>query len=351
VPEPDAGVPFLQAESDVLVYRTPGKEYEPYGQLSRGNTAELMGVSPDNSWWAIRLPSADSGLGWVQTREVSIQNATEDIPIIDQVGSDQNQISGSGTSFVIANERLDIYDGPGTEFGIIGLMEEGQTNELIGRSSNGLWWVIRASFAEDGRGWVLADYVSSENDENIPVIEYETDQIDGELGVQLVPEITALTNVNVRSGPGIDYLQVDVMRTGETARVSGISFDGLWWFVQGSGEGEKEGWVSTQYVDAKNVENVPIVRPQSPDQPFEIPSPPEGSANIVSNSVLNIRDGPGTEYEIIGKLEVGQTAELTGTSPDLLWFAINFPSGRDGRGWVSAKFVSANGVEDVPVIR
>ena len=44
VPAPEPGAPILQAESDVLVYRTPGKEYEPYGQLGRGNTAELIEV-------------------------------------------------------------------------------------------------------------------------------------------------------------------------------------------------------------------------------------------------------------------------------------------------------------------
>ena len=60
----------------------------------------------------------------------------------------------------------------------------------------------------------------------------------------------------------------------------------------------------------------------------------------VTNDFVNVRGGPATAYNLLGKLNKDQQAVVTGHSADGLWWQIQF----DGnRGWVIGEFVSANG--------
>lgn len=71
---------------------------------------------------------------------------------------------------------------------------------------------------------------------------------------------------------------------------------------------------------------------------------------LVSTTDLNVRSGPGPVYAVIGLLRAGQAVEITGRSPDNGWWQINFPGAADGRGWVSAKYVTAQNLTNVPVV-
>jgi uncharacterized protein YraI len=46
-----------------------------------------------------------------------------------------------------------------------------------------------------------------------------------------VKYILALTDVNIRKGPGTSYGVIEVLAGGQTARVTGVSADGKWWRV------------------------------------------------------------------------------------------------------------------------
>jgi uncharacterized protein YraI len=82
------------------------------------------------------------------------------------------------------------------------------------------------------------------------------------------------------------------------------------------------------------------------------PTPPPAQAHLtVTAGALNVRSGPGTHYGVIGLLENGQTAEITGRSPDSQWWQISFPGVTDGHGWVAARYVEAAFTADVPVVQ
>ena len=52
--------------------------------------------------------------------------------------------------------------------------------------------------------------------------------------------------------------------------------------------------------------------------------------------VLNLRDGPGTEHAVVGRLEAGEVVEIRGCLEDWRWCAV---TADQGRGWASAKFL------------
>jgi chitodextrinase len=66
---------------------------------------------------------------------------------------------------------------------------------------------------------------------------------------------------------------------------------------------------------------------------------------------LNIRGGPGTNYPVLGLLKAGQTAEITGRSADGGWWQIKFSGMASERGWLSAKYVTAQNTDSVPVVQ
>ena len=64
----------------------------------------------------------------------------------------------------------------------------------------------------------------------------------------------------------------------------------------------------------------------------------------------NVFAGPSPDYNIVGVMQQGQSARVVGVSPDSLWWNIIFPTAPDGRGWVPAAAVVAQGADNVPVV-
>jgi PKD repeat protein len=98
----------------------------------------------------------------------------------------------------------------------------------------------------------------------------------------------------------------------------------------------------------------PTVEPTA--TPTEVPSAPTptpqpGSPMATATTDVNIRGGPGTTYPVLGVLRTGQSAEITGVSADGGWWQIRFSGAADGRGWLSARYVSAQNTKDVPLVQ
>jgi PKD repeat protein len=79
-------------------------------------------------------------------------------------------------------------------------------------------------------------------------------------------------------------------------------------------------------------------------------TPPPASPSLMATTDLNVRSGPSAAYALIGLLPAGQTAEITGRSPDGGWWQIKFSGVAAGFGWVSAKYVTAQNVSNVPLV-
>jgi PKD repeat protein len=80
-------------------------------------------------------------------------------------------------------------------------------------------------------------------------------------------------------------------------------------------------------------------------------TPQPVSPTLIVTTNLNVRSGPGAAYALIGLLPAGQSAEITGRSPDGGWWQIKFSGVAAGFGWVSAKYVTAQNVSNVPVVQ
>jgi PKD repeat protein/uncharacterized protein YraI len=89
VPTPAPGVPTVTANVNVNIHSGPGPHYPIIGILAQGQSAEVVGVSPDRAWWAIKYPppvpspaeGAIDGQGWVAAQFVTAEN-TQNVPVV-----------------------------------------------------------------------------------------------------------------------------------------------------------------------------------------------------------------------------------------------------------------------------
>jgi hypothetical protein len=79
--------------------------------------------------------------------------------------------------------------------------------------------------------------------------------------------------------------------------------------------------------------------------PTATPTPPQ-PATAVIDSQVNVRQGPGTDYAIIGTATQGQRFPITGKNQDGSWWQIDY----NGQiGWITSQLVTAQDVGAVPV--
>ena len=80
-------------------------------------------------------------------------------------------------------------------------------------------------------------------------------------------------------------------------------------------------------------------------------APPVCTPNVTANTMINVRNGPGTVYSIIGSLNEGQGATVAGKNVEGTWWYILYPSAPDGHGWVAGSFTTSDCISlSLPVI-
>ncbi len=80
------------------------------------------------------------------------------------------------------------------------------------------------------------------------------------------------------------------------------------------------------------------------------PDPVIPTGRVTANPGVNVRSGPGTNFPIVGFANFGTTGQIVGRDAAGEWWATPLSSAPTGLAWVSAAFVAATHVENVPVI-
>src|SRR5512142_9810 len=88
-----------------------------------------------------------------------------------------------------------------------------------------------------------------------------------------------------------------------------------------------------------------------PPTPTPIPPPPTPvPVSATAKQAVNVRQGPGDQFRVVGKLPANTAAVIIGKSEDGKWYQIAFPDAATP-SWVSAAFVSLSGpIDAVPVV-
>jgi len=76
-------------------------------------------------------------------------------------------------------------------------------------------------------------------------------------------------------------------------------------------------------------------------------APASSGASLVAPGAVNIRSGPGINYNVIGTLNANTTMPIIGRNGDSSWWQIGITDGANG--WVSDSVVNASNTEGVPL--
>ena len=251
--------------------------------------------------------------------------------------------------------NLNVRSGPGTQFPILGVADEGTTGEILGVSPDGYWYAVKVptSLSGNGQAWVSANYVTLDNPTGQPLATITPPLLPSKLNVPQPgpndPQVIMLETATIRQGPTLEYPVFGVAPEGSRAIVVGESEDGEWWAIRLE---TTTGWVYKTYTYAQNTDNVPEL--ENPELPPTLnPAVPgSGAPAAVAIEPINVRSGPGNTYDSYGKISIGTKVAVIGRSADNEWLVINLPTSiaPDGQGWVAARYVQAENIGSVPVV-
>jgi len=94
------------------------------------------------------------------------------------------------------------------------------------------------------------------------------------------PTVRLLVDLNIRSGPGVQYPRVGFLLQGDTAPIIGRHTESGWWRIQCPPLADGNScWVSggPQYSQAANADSVPTL--PAPPLPTQTPTPGTGGGN------------------------------------------------------------------------
>lgn len=306
--EPPADAPVNIAtvnEEQVNIRTAPSAESTVIGSLVKGDQVEivdeqtLMGMSwgkilePETGW--IPMDMIDLPGGFVAPTEPEDPDETTPEETKPEETKPEetkpNDTQGNGNDTVIAKgivtaSELNIRDSASTAGNRVGAYTTGARVEILEKKDG---------WGRTDKGWISLTYV------------YQ----DGTAGKNTAKGVVIGNQLNVRSGPGTNYGRVASLNTGDRVNIlEQFTIGGTKWGCI------DKGWISLDYVyiDGTTGEN-------------------SGTGTITGDQ-LNIRTGPGTNYDRVGSLNKGDTVKILTQIKvgNTVWGCID-------KGWISMDYV------------
>ncbi|MBN1283999.1 MAG: SH3 domain-containing protein [Anaerolineae bacterium] len=164
-------------------------------------------------------------------------------------------------------------------------------------------------------------------------------------------------DLNLRTGPGPEYVVIASLSAGTRVRVEGRDPTTGWVLVTTDG---KRGWVSTCCIvfdAAIDLETLPLspergatyaegASPDADDPPTQDAPPTPGGSTAAVTTALRMREGPSEEDAIVMILKAGATVAILERSLDGYWAHVRTAGGVEG--WVSTCCLAPAGATTPP---
>lgn len=236
---------------------------------------------------------------------------------------------GKVTGVVNCQNTLNIREGAGTKYKIVGVYKRGDWVTILEqKTADGAPW------GRTDRGWVSLYYVRLDTDDSGD----SGSGGDTDPSMPMTGTIACNTYLNVRDIPGMNSKVIatltrgDIVKIYETRLVGTVSWGRI-----------TEGWISMNFVKL----DPGYTDPNAPDDTDKTPDPePEkepdttqpgtsvATGKVVGANSLRVRSGPGSEYKVVGGLTMGQSVKIyeVKTVGGTAW-------GRIENGWVSMNYI------------
>lgn len=312
----------------VNVREGPGTDYGKVEMLSQGRQVTVLGE--ESGWYHVQW---NDSTGYILKDYVSVA-------------------SGDGcNASVTGGSTVNVRSGPGTEYDRVTRVSEGKRITLL--ESCGEWYHVSV----DGTsGYIMSGLVSPDGGVSLPsapapaparsvepaaapepepASEYPTP---GEPGQQPGNAVVYGGSViNVRSGPGTNYSRVTKVGAGKrltmVSRVGDwfeVSFDGVTGYMLGDYLVPDYGVLDTLPEQETAVEEPVVMTAQVEESAVS----GDARGGLITGGTINVRSGPGTEYDRVGHVYSGMRVSILGEENG--WYLVQW---NDSTGYVMCDFV------------
>lgn len=238
---------------------------------------------------------------------------------------------------IVSTGALNVRSGPGPEYAILATANQGHAVAVLGRSSTNIWVQVR-TFA-GVVGWVNSTYLQMDVPfNNLPVVG------SGTTPPPTSPALGVVNTgaVNVRTGPDHTSSIITIAYQGYTFTLLGRTADNAWInvrMVNGT-----VGWVNAGALNVNvPVSSLPIVTVTPPTPP------PTGATAVINTGALNIRSGPGVQYNAVAAAYQGHVVQMLGRNANNTWVKVRLFSGQEG--WANASFLTpSTPIANLPIL-
>ena len=266
-------------KADILNVRSgPGLDYQVVAKVYQDEKYPVL--EEKNNWIKIKL---DNGEAWVAGWFVEKENTEKDkIKVLESNVTNLNVRKGPSLSFSVTDQIQ-----PETKYPVLDI--------------EGDW--VKIQLNSEKQGWVAKWLVTIAEDN-------PSDQTLNKDFVTILADI-----LNVRTGPSIDYEKIGTVKKDEKVEV--VDINNGWYKIKYK---EGFGWIAGEFAG----------KPETNDQ--ETDNSDENQV-IVNTDILNLRKGPGLEYEITGKLYKNDLLIVHQSSGE--WLYITKEDSPELKGWIA----------------
>jgi uncharacterized protein YraI len=156
-------------------------------------------------------------------------------------------VSGTATT------RINIRSAPSTASETIGVIPADTVVQIVGKDPGESWWQILYPQGEEGKAWVVAQYILVAGKPEVPVI--------GGGGLNPADGNVAIVQqkINIRSGPGTSFNSIGTLNPQDVVALIGKDANGAWLQIEFALGPEGKGWINAAFAQAKGVDTLPIV--------------------------------------------------------------------------------------------
>ena len=225
------------------VRQGPGTNYARIGGLTQGKTVSVyadegdwikIGYGSDYGYVCQKYTTYQDAATTTQPENPTTQPETPQEPTTPTETPSEPESTTQTGKVVNVTSSLNVRDGAGTGYNVIGSLGPGATVTIIEKVGN--WYKIEYN---GGVGYVSADYIEITGGDptTVPETPAETPSSSSSFDV-----IITASSLNVRSGPGTGYDKIGSLSQGSTAKV--LEEKDGWYRIEYEG---KEGWISAEY--------------------------------------------------------------------------------------------------------
>ncbi|MYC21957.1 MAG: SH3 domain-containing protein [Caldilineaceae bacterium SB0662_bin_25] len=225
---------------------------------------------------------------------------------------------------------LNVRRGPGRDYEVITTVPQGTRGNIYGRDPADAWFQVQIADVSN-LVWVCQNLTRVEGalDGVRFLSRWEIDIIPKSVDGPLATTTPAI--MNVRAGPGLNYEILTSVPKGTEATIIGIGPYAEWYMVRLENL-DRPAWIYASLTTVTGflggVKQYTLAEVDG--YTFaDVDEPDTCSANPVAvtiPAILNVRRGPGTEYEILTTVVAGTRAEIVGIDPQDEWLLVELDS-------------------------